>query len=212
MSAQVDVRRLQAWLREFAALVTANEELLTKLDSVIGDGDHGENLRRGMTAVLASLDHDSPVLPGPLLKLVGRRLVSTVGGTSGALYGTFFLRMGGAAGDVATLDADDLARCLRAGLEGLVARGHAQAGDKTICDSVIPAVEAFEREVSTGATLAQALHAADTGAQAGRDATASMVARKGRASYLGDRALGHPDAGATSAAMLFRAAAQTLNS
>jgi dihydroxyacetone kinase-like protein len=211
VSADVDVTRIQAWLREFAALVTANEGLITKLDSVIGDGDHGENLRRGMTAVLASLDQDAPTLPGPLLKLVGRRLVSTVGGTSGALYGTFFLRMGGAAGDAASLQADDLARCLRAGLEGLVARGKAQAGDKTMCDSVIPAVEAFEREVARGATLAQALGAADAGAQTGRDATASMVARKGRASYLGDRSLGHADAGATSAAMLFHAASQTLS-
>ncbi len=207
---KVSVTELDRWVRQFAALVTANEDLITRLDSVIGDGDHGENLRRGVSAVLVCLDEETAERPSVLLKLVGKRLVSTVGGTSGALYGTFFLRMGAAAGDAEFLDSRDIARCFRAGLEGLIARGKAEAGDKTMCDAVIPAVQAFEREVAGGVPLARALQAADAAARAGRDATASMVARKGRASYLGDRSIGHQDAGATSAAMLFDAAARTM--
>jgi dihydroxyacetone kinase-like protein len=207
----VDAARIDAWLREFAELIIANEEMITKLDSVVGDGDHGENLRRGMNAVLLMLDADDrPSLPGPLLKLVGRRLVSTVGGTSGALYGTFFLRMGGAAGEAETLSPQLLGDCFVAGASGLVARGKAEVGDKTMYDSVQPAAKALSESVAEGATLHNALKAAEQAACQGRDATASMVARKGRASYLGDRSLGHADAGATSAALLFEAAVRAL--
>ncbi|SDC93831.1 dihydroxyacetone kinase, C-terminal domain [Geodermatophilus telluris] len=207
---QVSADDLLAWIREFARLVAENRDALTELDAAIGDGDHGANMHRGTTAVLAAVDGAAPAAPGALVKKVGTTLVSTVGGASGPLYGTFFLRLGTALGDAATASPADVAAALRAGVEGVVARGRAEAGDKTMVDALLPAVTACEEALAAGRTWAEALAAAAEAAAAGRDATTPMVARKGRASYLGERSAGHPDPGATSAALLLAAAAGTL--
>jgi dihydroxyacetone kinase-like protein len=188
----------------------AHKDLLTELDSAIGDADHGFNMERGMVAVLAALDAEQPATPAALLKRTGMTLVSTVGGASGPLYGTAFLRMAAAAGDTGALDPPGFARMLRAGLEGVVARGKAQAGDKTMYDALAPAVQALDAALTAGQPLAAALRAAVQAAEQGRDATTAMVARKGRASYLGERSAGHQDPGATSVTLLLTAAATTL--
>ena len=202
MGVAVDVESLGGWIREFARAVSTNKELLTNLDSAIGDADHGANMDRGMAAVVASLDAAPPAGASALFKQVGMTLVSTVGGASGPLYGTLFLRMSTAAGSSEPLDGETFAKALRAGLEGVVSRGRAEAGDKTIFDALAPAVEALDGALASGASLADALRAAGVAAEAGRDATIPMVARKGRASYLGERSVGHQDPGATSAALL----------
>lgn len=204
MSDSVDVT---AWLREFARLIAANKEELTALDSAIGDADHGTNMDRGMTAVVKALDEGDGGTPSALLKQTGMKLVSTVGGASGPLYGTAFLRMSAAIGDAAALDGPTFAKALRAGLEGIVARGKAVAGDKTMFDALSPAVDALDAAVADGQSLPDALRAAVAAAEKGRDATIPLVARKGRASYLGERSAGHQDPGATSVTMLLTAAA-----
>jgi dihydroxyacetone kinase-like protein len=210
MADAVDAAALAAWIRAFAGLVAANKDLLTRLDSAIGDADHGVNMDRGMRAVVAALDGEQPADAGALLKLTGMKLVSTVGGASGPLYGTLFLRMATAAGNAASLDAHGFAAALRAGLDGVVARGRAEAGDKTMVDALAPAVDALDAELAGGAPLAAALRAAVSAAEAGRDATVAMAARKGRASYLGERSVGHQDPGATSVTLLVTAAASAL--
>jgi phosphoenolpyruvate---glycerone phosphotransferase subunit DhaL len=201
---------LDAWLRDFAASVHSARDALTALDSAIGDADHGANMDRGMTAVVAALDAQSFDSIGALFKKVGMTLVSTVGGASGPLYGTLFLRIGTSAGDVSSVDPGELAKALRAGLEGVVARGRPEAGDKTMFDALSPALDALDASLAGGASLADALAAASAAADAGRDATTPMLARKGRASYLGERSVGHQDPGATSVALLMAAAARTL--
>ena len=206
----MDTAATAAWIREFARLIVAHKDLLTELDSAIGDADHGFNMERGMVAVLAALDAEQPATPAALLKRTGMTLVSTVGGASGPLYGTAFLRMAAAAGDTGVLDAPGFARMLRAGLDGVVARGKAQAGDKTMYDALAPAVQALDAALTAGQPLAAALRAAVQAAEQGRDATTAMVARKGRASYLGERSAGHQDPGATSVTLLLTAAATTL--
>jgi phosphoenolpyruvate---glycerone phosphotransferase subunit DhaL len=175
------------------------------LDSAIGDADHGTNMSRGMTAVLAKTDATAASTPSELFKSVGMTLVSSVGGASGPLYGTFFLRMGTSAGDAQTLDAAAFAAALRAGLDGVVARGKAEPGDKTMLDALVPALDAFDAAVSAGSDLATAAQAALDAAQKGRDATEPLQAKKGRASYLGERSIGHLDPGAASTALLFQA-------
>jgi dihydroxyacetone kinase-like protein len=202
--------QLGRWLRAFADAVTEHADELTALDSAIGDADHGTNMRRGTTAVVGRLDAAPDAGPAALLKTVGMTLVSTVGGASGPLYGTFFLRMGTSAGDAAELDPGAFAKALRAGLDGVVARGRAEAGDKTMLDALLPALDALDEALAGGASLRDALRAASTAADAGRDATIPLVARKGRASYLGERSAGHQDPGATSAALLLGAAASAL--
>jgi phosphoenolpyruvate---glycerone phosphotransferase subunit DhaL len=206
----VDVEALARWIREFARLVGVHKDLLTQLDSAIGDADHGVNMDRGMTAVLAALDGELPASTTALLKKVGMTLVSSVGGASGPLYGTFFLRMATAAADRESLDGPAFAAALRAGLDGVVQRGKAQAGDKTMVDALAPAVDALDGALAGGARLGAALRAATAAAEAGRDATTAMLARKGRASYLGPRSVAHQDPGATSAALLVAAAATAL--
>jgi dihydroxyacetone kinase-like protein len=210
MTESISVQALSDWIREFAALITANRDLLTQLDSAIGDADHGANMDRGMTAVVAALDAQPESNAAGLLKRVGMTLVSTVGGASGPLYGTFFLRMATASGDTESLDAGSLAKALRAGLDGVVSRGKAESGDKTMYDALAPAVDALEAHLAAGESLVAALAAAAAAAQHGRDATIPMVARKGRASYLGERSVGHQDPGATSAALLLSGAAAAL--
>jgi dihydroxyacetone kinase-like protein len=159
--------------------------------------------------VLAKLDGATPAGPGALLKQTGMTLVSTVGGASGPLYGTFFLRMATAIGDTDPIDQKVFAAALRAGVEGVVARGKAEAGDKTMYDALAPAVDALDAALGGEDTTGALQAAADAAAQ-GRDATVPMLARKGRASYLGERSVGHQDPGATSATLLLQAAADTL--
>jgi phosphoenolpyruvate---glycerone phosphotransferase subunit DhaL len=212
MTEAVDVAALDRWIRRFGELVEEHRDELTALDAAIGDADHGTNMDRGMSAVVAALDAEAaPAGPGPLLKQVGMTLVRTVGGASGPLYGTFFLRMATALGDDAgAVPAETFAKAVRAGLEGVVARGRAEAGDKTMFDALAPAVDTLDRELAQGRGLATALGEAAAAADAGRDATIPLHARKGRASYLGERSVGHQDPGATSAALLVAAAAQVL--
>jgi dihydroxyacetone kinase-like protein len=188
-------------------VIGENAQFLTDLDAAIGDADHGINMDRGMTAVLTALDEATPADMSALCKQVGMTLVKSVGGASGPLYGTFFLRMAGALGADENVDAADFAKALRAGVEGVVQRGRAEAGDKTMFDALAPALDALDSALASGGDLAVALADATVAAEKGRDATESMVARKGRASYLGQRSVGHVDPGATSAAMLIAAAA-----
>jgi phosphoenolpyruvate---glycerone phosphotransferase subunit DhaL len=211
VSDAVTLDGLTAWVRGFAALIGENKDQLTQLDAAIGDADHGTNMDRGMRAVLATLDGaEPPASAAALLKQVGMTLVSTVGGASGPLYGTLFIRLSTASGDVTELEPKAFAAALRAGLDGVVARGKAEAGDKTMCDALAPAVDALDGALDAGSDLAASLAAATEAAQAGRDATMPMLARKGRASYLGERSVGHQDPGATSVALLVQAAARAL--
>jgi phosphoenolpyruvate---glycerone phosphotransferase subunit DhaL len=203
----MDLAQLTAWIREYARVIGENAQYLTDLDAAIGDADHGINMERGMSAVLGALDEAAPADMSALCKQVGMTLVKSVGGASGPLYGTFFLRMAGALGTDDSVDASDFAKALRAGVEGVVQRGRAEAGDKTMFDALAPALDALDAALSSGGDLAVALADATVAAEKGRDATESMVARKGRASYLGQRSVGHVDPGATSAAMLIAAAA-----
>jgi phosphoenolpyruvate---glycerone phosphotransferase subunit DhaL len=203
----MDLAQLTAWIREYARVIGENAQYLTDLDAAIGDADHGINMERGMSAVLGALDEAAPADMSALCKQVGMTLVKSVGGASGPLYGTFFLRMAGALGTGDRVDAADFAKALRAGVEGVVQRGRAEAGDKTMFDALAPALDALDAALSSGGDLAVGLADATVAAEKGCDATESMVARKGRASYLGQRSVGHVDPGATSAAMLIAAAA-----
>ncbi len=191
------------WLETFADRIHDAREELTALDSAIGDADHGINMDRGMTAVREHLPTLRDGQAGALFKQVGRTLISTVGGASGPLYGTFFLRLGTALGETEDVAPSDLARGLRAGLDGIVGLGKANLDDKTMVDAMTPAVEAVE--AGAEADLAAALAAAASASAAGRDRITPLVARKGRASYLGERSAGHQDPGATSATILFEA-------
>ncbi len=206
---QLDAADLARWVRAFAGLVAENREVLTELDAAIGDADHGTNMDRGMKAVLAALEESSPATPKALLTKVGMTLVSTVGGASGPLFGTLFLRMGTALGDAESVPRADLAVSLRAGLDGVIQRGKAVPEDKTMVDALTPAVEALEAALVRDVSLTEALGEARDAAAAGRDATVPMLARKGRASYLGERSVGHQDPGATTVALLLQAAADT---
>jgi len=203
----VDAAALTAWVGEFARLVREQRDTLTELDAAIGDADHGTNLDRGLTAAVSALGTESPADPAAVLKTVATTLIRTVGGASGPLYGTFFLRASGTLGDA---DGTALAAALRAGLDGVAARGKAEPGDKTMLDALGPACDALDRTLSDGKPLEEALRAAAEAAARGRDATVPMIARKGRASYLGERSAGHQDPGATSAALLMEAAATAL--
>ena len=192
-----------AWLRAFAALINDNTDFLTDLDAAIGDADHGTNMARGATAALGKLDPAAPL--GSMFKSVGMALVSTVGGSAGPLYGTFFMKFGATLGDVEDVSLTTFAAALKAGRDGVVARGKAAVGEKTMIDAMTPAVEAFESHVADGDGPLVAAEAALAAAERGRDATIPLVARKGRASYLGERSAGHQDPGATSTAYLFEA-------
>jgi dihydroxyacetone kinase-like protein len=199
-----------AWTRRTAQAVAERREELIELDRQIGDGDHGENLNRGFTAVVAKLDalEEQPADVGAVLKLVATTLMSTVGGAAGPLYGTAYLR---AAKVTASpeLDSAAVVAMLEAGLEGIVARGKAAPGEKTMVDAWTPAVEAAVAAADHGASPAAVLAAAAEAAQAGAVATTPLIATKGRASYLGERSAGHQDPGATSTALILDAAAST---
>ncbi|MHA7305748.1 dihydroxyacetone kinase subunit DhaL [Arthrobacter sp. TMN-49] len=198
-----------AWLRSSAAIVAENRMALIELDRVIGDGDHGENMDRGFSAILQALEAQTPATPGAAFKLAAMTLMSKVGGAAGPLYGTAFLRAATTVGDAAELDSATLSAALSAARDGVVARGKAEVGDKTMIDAWTPAVDAAAAAVAAGADPAAVLDAAATAAEAGAVSTDPLIARKGRASYLGERAMGHRDPGAASSALILRAAAAT---
>jgi len=209
----LDAATAAVWLRAFAAEVAARRDELTELDAAIGDADHGVNMDRGMQAVLGKLPDgaDAGGAPlGPLFKAVGMTLVSTVGGAAGPLYGTFFLELGKAAGDRVELGAEEWAAALTAAVAGVQARGKAEQGDKTMVDALLPAAAALRRAAADGASVAEAARAAADAAAEGMRATTPLVARKGRASYLGERSAGHQDPGATSSWLLLETAAAAL--
>ena len=208
MDENVTTAALEEWVRRFAHHVAENRDYLTALDAAIGDADHGSNMDRGMKAAVAALDEGPPATAGALFSKVGMTLVSSVGGASGPLFGTFFLRIGTTLGDAETSSAPRFAAALRAGLGGVVDRGKAGPEDKTMYDALAPAVDALDAALGDGADLVTCLKHARDAAAAGRDATTPMLARKGRASYLGERSVGHQDPGATTVALLFEAATE----
>jgi dihydroxyacetone kinase phosphoprotein-dependent L subunit len=191
------------WIERFAELVEAEADHLTRLDAAIGDGDHGTNLNRGLRAAMASLHADLP--PGKVLTTAGRALVSKTGGASGPLYGTALRRAGKALGDASEVGAGELATALRAALEAVQELGRAEEGDKTMIDALAPAVTAYAATAAEG--MPAAVRAALDAAEKGAEATIPLQARKGRASYLGARSVGHLDPGAASTVLLFRALA-----
>ena len=196
------------WIRAFAATVAENKVYLTELDSAIGDADHGINMNRGMQAVVAKIDGISGPDIGALLKTVGMTLVSTVGGAGGPLYGTLFLQMGTSAAGKSELSPDDWAAALAAGVAGVRSRGKAELGDKTMVDALAPAVQALQAALADGSTFDDALRRSAEAAEGGMKGTIPLVARKGRASYLGERSAGHQDPGATSSWLLVSGAAE----
>ncbi|HEX5895903.1 MAG TPA: dihydroxyacetone kinase subunit DhaL [Thermoleophilaceae bacterium] len=197
---------IHAWMTTIAESVKDRRDYLTQLDAAIGDGDHGVNMDRGFEAVSKALAaQDGSLPPGKLLTVAGKTLVSTVGGASGPLWGTAFRRAGRALGDREELDGRDLVVALRAGLDGVVELGAAQPGDKTMVDALGPAIDALEAGLDSGQSLEAALAAATEAAENGAKATVPLQARKGRASYLGERSIGHQDPGATSAALIMAA-------
>lgn len=208
MSAAVSVN---AWMDEASAAVAAEAERLTQLDSAIGDGDHGINLKRGFQAVVEALATGGDGLaPGRRLILAGKTLVSKVGGASGPLWGTALRRAGRAVGDADALDGPALADALDAALAGVVELGSAEVGDKTMVDALTPAVAALRGAVEAGRPLADAIAAAAEAAAEGARSTVPLQARKGRASYLGERSIGHEDPGAASTVLIIAALGRAL--
>jgi phosphoenolpyruvate---glycerone phosphotransferase subunit DhaL len=197
------------WVSAFAEAIAENKEYLTALDAAIGDADHGINMNRGMQSVMAKLQAGNPKDIGALLKTVGMALVSSVGGAGGPLYGTFFLQLGSKAIGKDELTDDDWVAMLAAAVEGVQGRGKAEPNEKTMVDALIPARDALAAAVAAGETFANALHASAAAAEEGMKATIPLVARKGRASYLGERSAGHQDPGATSSWLLLKTAADT---
>ena len=202
----VNNKTITNWMSESATAVSAQCDYLTQLDSAIGDGDHGLNMRRGFDSVTKALaGQDDSLPPGRLLIVAGKTLVSTVGGASGPLWGTALRRAGRSLGDSEEFEAEELAQALEAALEGVVELGAATQGDKTMVDALGPAVEGLNHAVEAERPIAVALTAAAEAAEEGMRATIPMQARKGRASYLGERSVGHQDPGATSTALILRA-------
>jgi phosphoenolpyruvate---glycerone phosphotransferase subunit DhaL len=197
------------WFETFAATIAENKAYLTELDSAIGDADHGINMDRGMQAALAKVDGLPPGDVGTLFKTIGMTLVSTVGGAGGPLYGTLFLQLGTATAGKAELTAEDWSAALTAAVEGVQARGKAVPQDKTMVDALIPARDAYAAALGDGATFGDALRRSAEAAEAGMTATIPLVARKGRASYLGERSAGHQDPGATSSYLLLKTVADS---
>ena len=203
----VSAAEVARWMRAYADVVAVHKDELTQLDAAIGDADHGINMDRGMTAVVAALDAAEPDEIPALMRTVGMTLISKVGGAAGPLYGTLFLQFGSGARDGAPLSPEGWATCLEAGVAGVQARGKAVAGDKTMVDALLPGAAALRGALEEGAGFAAALARAADAAEQGATDTIPLVARKGRASYLGERSAGHQDPGATSSALLLRCAA-----
>jgi phosphoenolpyruvate---glycerone phosphotransferase subunit DhaL len=204
----VSYPQVRDWVEAFSSTVSENRDYLTRLDSAIGDADHGTNMDRGMKAVLGKLNGLEDEDIGAMLKTVGMTLVSTVGGAAGPLYGTLFLQMGVATAGKSELEPDDWAAALDAAVKGVQMRGKAEPGDKTMLDALIPARDSFSAAVAEGASFEEALTRSAEAAEDGMLATIPLVARKGRASYLGERSAGHQDPGATSSQLLVKTAAE----
>jgi dihydroxyacetone kinase-like protein len=210
MSMALNADWAASWMRASAAAMAENRQRLIDLDRDIGDADHGENMDRGFSAVVQKLDADgTPATPGAVLKLAAMTLMSKVGGAAGPLYGTAFLRASTAVGESGDLDPDGVVALLTAARDGIVARGKAEPDDKTMVDAWTPAVEAAQTAAGAQATGAEVLAAAANAAAAGLAGTEPLIARKGRASYLGERSAGHLDPGAASTVLILQAAAQT---
>lgn len=205
----VPYAQVLGWVEAFTSTVAENKEYLTRLDSAIGDADHGINMDRGMKAVHDKLEGLESDDIGTLLKTVGMTLVSTVGGAGGPLYGTLFLQMGMATAGKGELEPEDWAAALDAAVKGVQMRGKAEPGDKTMIDALIPARDAFSAALAEGASFEEALRRSVQAAEEGMLATVPLVAKKGRASYLGERSAGHQDPGATSTYLLLKTAADT---
>lgn len=205
----MDAEVFRTWILTAAEVIEANRDHLTQLDAAIGDADHGINMSRGFTGVLAALDSAAPSAPGAILTLTGNTLIAKVGGASGPLYGAAFRRAGKALGDAADVDLPALAAALEAALAGVQQLGAAREGDKTMVDALATATRAFSKAIAAGAADDDALAALVAAAQAGAAATVSMQALKGRASYLGPRSVGHEDPGAASTALILGALAST---
>ncbi|HEY8552226.1 MAG TPA: dihydroxyacetone kinase subunit DhaL [Thermaerobacter sp.] len=208
-AATVDGERIRAFIHRFAEKVAAHKDELTALDAAIGDADHGTNLDRGLKAALERLPGEGAA-PADLLKAAAMALIAKVGGASGPLYGTAFLRAAAAAAGKEALAPADVVALFKAALAGIQERGKATRGEKTMVDALAPAVEALAAALGRGADLGEALAEASRAARQGSDATIPMVATKGRASYLGERSRGHRDPGSLSAALMMEAAAETL--
>jgi dihydroxyacetone kinase-like protein len=198
------------WLQRFAALLAEHKDHLTQLDSAIGDADHGANMDRGFKAVLGKKVEFEGKDIATVFKTAAMTLISTVGGASGPLYGTFFLQAALSAGGKSSISAEEFGAVLEKGLNGVIQRGKAAPGDKTMIDAMQPAVEAYRTALQAGESVADALNKAAETAREGMKATIPLIAKKGRASYLGERSAGHQDPGATSTAFLFQAAAESL--
>jgi dihydroxyacetone kinase-like protein len=206
----VDAACVRLWLGEVAARLEAQRDFLTQLDAAIGDADHGVNMHRGFTAVMGRIAAVGDAAPGQLLKVAGRTFVSTVGGAAGPLYGTAFLQAGEALGAEERFGPRALLDALRASLEGVQRVGAASVGDKTMVDALAPALGAYELELRMGGSLETAVSGAREAAAEGMRGTIPLQARKGRASYLGPRSVGHQDPGATSTALMFAALEQAV--
>ena len=198
------------WLKHLAATLEANKDYLTQLDAAIGDADHGINMDRGFKKVLSQLPTVQDKDIGTILKTVGMALISSVGGAGGPLYGTLFMRAGMAVGSKYELTPEDLVAMWRAAVDGVIQRGRAQLGDKTMVDALLPAVEAMQQALEQGGDIIAVLQAGVAAAEKGRDATIPLVARKGRASYLGERSAGHLDPGATSSHLVLTTLLETV--
>ena len=199
---------LLAWLEALQQVYAENKEYLTQLDSAIGDADHGINMNRGFTAVQAELEKSTPADISAILKTVAMTLIRTVGGASGPLYGTFFLRASTTCTDKAELDAAGVVAIFEAGLDGVIQRGKAQLEDKTMVDALTPALEAMKEALAGGEAIKDILAKGTAAAEAGMKSTIPLQAKKGRASYLGERSIGHQDPGATSSYLMLKAAAE----
>lgn len=197
-----------AWVEDLQKVYAENKDYLTQLDAAIGDADHGINLNRGYTAVTKKLSETNPSDISGVLKTVAMTLISTVGGASGPLYGTFFLRASTACSGKTELDASDVVAIFEAGLQGILQRGKAQLQDKTMVDALSPALDRMKQSLEEGADIQTMLQQATAAAETGMKNTIPLQARKGRASYLGERSVGHQDPGATSSYLMLNAAAQ----
>lgn len=199
---------LLAWIEALQQVYSENKEYLTKLDSAIGDADHGINMNRGFTAVKAELEKNPPDNISNTLKTVAMTLIKTVGGASGPLYGTFFLRASTAVTGKETLEPADVVALFETGFSGIIQRGKAEVGDKTMVDAWTPAIAAMNEALANGATIPEILNKGTAAAEEGMKNTIPLQARKGRASYLGERSIGHQDPGATSTYLMLKQAAE----
>jgi len=205
MGNEITKEHIVDWLRVMANEIERSEEYLTQLDAAIGDAEHGLSMNRGFKKVISQLDAIKEKDIGSILKSVGTTLMSSVGGASGVLFGTLFIKAGGEVSGKDVLGLADMSAALKAGMLGVIERGRAQLGDKTMVDALAPAVETISRAAERGTNMIEALREAATAAEQGMKATTGLIAKKGRASYLGERSIGHQDPGATSIWLIFKA-------